>query len=208
MPSNPAKHLPGWHKAARGQLLGITNEGVAKFVDGCPGYYWDDLKAPATALKVGSTAPASNTTYGWLEFAHNADAFVFAYFQLPHHWNPGTTLKPHVHWMKTTSATGEVEWQLDYKWVNIGEVLDTSWTTLSDMTPNISDENTAYHHAITGLGSMSGEGHQISDMLICKLTRLGSSYSGSNHYTAAAALLEFDIHYQIDGWGSRQEYIK
>ena len=99
--------------------------------------------------------------------------------------------------MKTTSATGEVEWQLDYRWAKIGEAMDGSWTTLSDMTPDVSDADTVHTHALTALGTIAtGDTVDVSDMLICKVTRLGSSYSGSNHYTAAAALLEFDIHYQ------------
>lgn len=169
---------------------------------------WDDLRAPATALKVGSTAPASNTTFGWLEFAHNADAFVFTHFQLPHAWREGSNISPHVHWCKTTAAAGEVEWQLDYRWFNIGEVMDGDWTTLSSMTPAVLDDDTQYQQALTALGTISGDRHQVSDMLICKLTRLGTSYSGSNHYGAAAALLELDLHIQIDSLGSEQLYSK
>lgn len=169
---------------------------------------WDDLRAPATSLKVGSTAPSSNTTYGWLEFAHNADAFVFVQIQLPHAWREGSELSPHVHWCKTTSAAGEVEWQLEYRWFNLGEVMDSGWTTLSAMTPAVDDGDTQYQQALTSLGTISGEGHQISDMLICKLTRLGTSYSGSSHYGAPAALLEFDIHYQVDSFGSEELFTK
>lgn len=171
-------------------------------------FVWDDMKAPAAILRAGAVAPTLNTTYGWYEFAHNQDEYVFFQFQLPHDWALGTDLKPHVHWMKTTSAAGEVEWQLDYRWAKIGQVMDAAWTTLSDMTPDVDDNDTQYSHALTGLGTIAtGSTVDISDMLICKLTRLGSSYSGASHYTAAAALLEFDIHYQRD-IGSVQEYIK
>lgn len=166
---------------------------------------WDDLRAP---LKVGSSAPATNTTYGWLEFAHNADNYVFTHIQLPHAWYSGTVLRPHVHWVKTTSAAGEVEWKLEYRWIGIGETMDGSWTPLSSFTPSVSDADTAYHHAITPLGDISSAGKDISDMLILKLTRLGSSYTGANHYGAAAALLEFDIHYLINSFGSKLEFIK
>lgn len=171
---------------------------------------WEDLRAPASTLKVGSTAPSTNTTYGWLEFAHNADAFVFTQMQLPHSWNIGSVLHPHVHWCKTTSASGEVEWQLEYRWIGIGDVMDNSWTTLSAMTTAdaASDGDTQYQQAITPLGQIATTGKSISDMLICKLTRLGTSYSGSDHYGAAAALLEFDMHYRIDSFGSSQEFIK
>ncbi len=171
---------------------------------------WDDLRAPASNLKAGLTSPTQNNTYGWLEFAHNRDEFAFTQFQLPHHWSPGTLLKPHVHWMKTTSAVGEVEWELSYRWAKIGEVMDAAWTVLADFTPDVSDGDTQYQHALTSLGEITTDGIQLSDMLICKLTRLGTSYSGANHYTAPAALLEFDIHYKRSsmGRGSSFEFVK
>lgn len=169
---------------------------------------WEDLRAPATSLKVGSTAPSVNTDNGWLEFAHNADAFVFHLFQMPHGWAEQTTLKPHVHWMKTTSAAGEVEWQFSYKWVPIGDVIDTNFTDLTELTPAVSDGDTAYQHALTAFSDIDATGKTLSDMLVVRLTRLGSSYSGANHYTAAAALLEMDIHYLVDTQGSEELYTK
>ena len=169
---------------------------------------WDDLRAPATALKVGSTAPSSNTDYGWLEFAHNANAFVFHHFQLPHSWKEGSAIRPHCHWMKTTSAAGEVEWKLEYRWMSLGEVMDTSWTAVSVKTPSVTDGDTAYQQALSSFGSIDCTGKQISDMLVMKLTRLGTGYTGSNHYAAPAALLELDIHFQIDAFGSLQLYQK
>ena len=169
---------------------------------------WDDLRAPATALKVGSTAPSANTDYGWLEFAHNANAFVFHLFQMPHSWKEGSPIKPHVHWMKTTSAAGNVEWKLEYRWIPIRETMDSSWTAISNETPAVSDGDTQYQHALTPFGSVDCTGKQVSDMILIKLTRLGTGYTGSSHYTAPAALLELDIHYQIDSFGSIAEYSK
>ena len=171
-------------------------------------FVWDDMKAPAAVLRVGSVSPSLNATYGWYEFSHNQDEYVFLQFQMPHDWALGTDLKPHVHWMKTTSAAGEVEWQLDYRWAKLGQVMDASWTTLSDMTPDVDDNDTQYSHALTGLGTIStGSTVGISDILVCKLTRLGTSYSGSSHYAATAAFYSFDIHYQRD-IGSEQEFVK
>lgn len=171
---------------------------------------WDDLKAPATSLKAGNVSPTTNTTFGWLEFAHNSDEFVFSILQLPHKWKEGSTLKPHLHWMKTTAAEGLVEWQLEYRWSAITEVLDADWTTLASSTPATADDNLQYQHIITPFGEINAEGKTLSDMLICKITRLGTSYSGAGatHYTAAAALIEFDIHYEIDSLGSEEEFTK
>lgn len=59
---------------------------------------------------------------------------------------------------------------------------------------------------ITAFAPMVIEGLQISDMIICELSRLGPN--GSDTYGADARLLEFDIHYEQDAPGSRIEYRK
>jgi len=107
--------------------------------------------------------------------------------------------------MKTTSAAGVVQWQLRYRWAKLGEVMDAAWTTLASETPGVSDEDTQYQHAITPLGDITTEGVGVSDMLICELGRIAPTGSG---YNPAAVLLEFDIHYEIDGFGSEREYVK
>lgn len=166
---------------------------------------WEDLRFPATAINPPGQAsdPDIDTTYGFFLFALNE--LIFLQVQLPHAWKVGSTIRPHVHWMKTTAAAGLVNWQLDYRWAKIGEVMDGSWTTLSSETPSVSDGDTQYQHAITELGDISDSSGDISDMLVMKLTRVAAS---ANEYGTDAALLEFDIHYEVDNVGSDKEFIK
>jgi hypothetical protein len=165
---------------------------------------WDDLRFPTNALSTGGTAPTVSTVTGLYEFTVGDS--VFAHAQLPHSWAEGSVLKPHVHWMKTTSAVGNVNWQLDYRWARIGEVVEVSNTTIANETPAVSDADTTNMHAITELGDMQpANSEQVSDMLIMKLTRVAAV---GTEYGARAALLEYDIHYQIDAHGSEQEFIK
>lgn len=169
---------------------------------------YEDLRFPANNLTLGASAPTVNTTYGWFEFQGSptyGDS-VFAIVQLPHAWEEGTSLHPHVHWMKTTSAAGVVNWQLDYRWIEIGTTMDASWTTLSNETPSVSDGDTQYQHALTSFTAIDMTGtEQISDILLCKLSRVAPSGTA---YTPAAVLLEFDIHIEIDAFGSEQLYNK
>ena len=166
---------------------------------------WDDLRFPAGNLKNGSSGvPAWNNTYGLQTFG--VGDYVFATVQLPHAWKVGTELRPHIHWCKTTSAAGTVRWELEYRWGKIGEVIDAAWTTLSNETPTVSDGDTAWQHALTPWDAITPPFDiQISDMLLCKLERVVEVGSG---YGPDVALLEFDIHYQIDSLGSDLEYIK
>lgn len=166
---------------------------------------WDDLRFPAGNLKAGSSGvPTWNNTYGLQEFAIND--YLFCQIQLPHAWKKGSNLHPHFHWMKITSASGFVNWQLEYRWVKIGETMEGSWTTLADETPDVSDGDTAWQHALTEVGVIPVDSTvELSDMLVCKLSRVATSGAS---YGTRAALLEFDVHFEIDSFGSRQEYVK
>jgi len=171
---------------------------------------WDDLQFPAAAINppgLGSD-PGYDTTNGGYLFDANSTELLFFQAQMPHGWREGSSIRPHVHWQKTTSAAGNVYWQLDYKKTPIGSVMDGAFTTLFntstvDGTP---DNDTANEHLITALGDIDMTGNELSDMLVMKLSRIGGN--GADTYGADARLLEFDIHYEIDGFGSGREFIK
>lgn len=170
---------------------------------------WDDLRFPATAVNPpGVTADPDwdTTTPGWLFDGASTTEILHLIAQLPHSWDEGTTLKPHVHYQKTTSASGTVRWVLEYKWCPIGEVMDADWTTLEVSAPvaGTPDTDTADKHLIAAFGDIVATGKQVSDMLIMKLSRDPSQ----DTYGADARLLEFDIHYKSDATGSVGEYIK
>jgi hypothetical protein len=108
--------------------------------------------------------------------------------------------------MKSTAASGGVYWQLQYRWVGIGDVMAGSWTTIGSGTPTISDSNLQYKHALTQLGDITAVGKTVSDMLVMLVTRQPAN--AADTYGADAILLEFDIHYQVDSFGSNYEYYK
>lgn len=167
---------------------------------------YEDLRFPASAINPPGAAedPDFDTTNcGWL-FDPGATEVLYVLAQIPHAWKEGTTLKPHVHWEKTTSAAGAVRWQLRYEWASYYEAR-TSLTTINATTP-VADSDTADVHLITPLPTIAGTGRQISDMLCMRLERVGGH--ASDTYGADARLLEFDIHYEVDSFGSSQEYSK
>ena len=169
--------------------------------------YWEDMRFPAAAIQLNpaTTHPELDTTIPGRLYRDGETDTQIVIAQIPHSWREGTTLYPHVHWHKTTSAVGNVVWQLSYQWSPIGEGL-TDAVELLGSVPAVSDANTANRHALTRLGSISGKGKTISDMLLMKLSRLGANEADT--YGASARLIEFDIHYQISSPGSRQEFIK
>ena len=171
--------------------------------------FWDDLKFPATAINPPGQAsdPDREATSGLLLFAAGGTELVYALAQMPHKWAEGNTLHPHVHWQKTTSASGDVGWRLRYKHFSIGETSDGSWTdngiktTVATGTP---DNDTADEHLITSLGDISMAGKGLSDCILFEVSRIGGD--ASDTYGADARLIEFDVHFDIDRLGSNNEY--
>lgn len=172
--------------------------------------YWEDLRFPATAINPPGLAsdPGFDTTNGGFLFDAAGTELLFLVAQLPHAYKPGTGLKPHVHWQKTTSAAGNVLWRLEYKMCRIGEVMDADFTAI-DAAASVAgtpDTNTADKHLISSFTEIDGALLDISDMLLLKLSRIGAD--GADTYGADARFLEFDIHYQRNSPGSDEEYDK
>lgn len=168
---------------------------------------WEDLRFPATAINPPGQAsdPDVEASSGLLLFDAAATEVVFVAAQLSHSWAEGTAIVPHVHWQKTTSASGNVLWRLEYKWAPIGEVMDAAFTTVDASTPigATPDTDTADYHMITSFGDVDVSGKNVSDMFIFKVSRVGGD--AADTYAADARLLEIDIHYQKNSLGSEYE---
>ena len=166
---------------------------------------WDDLRAPATGINpAGSAASATvDTEDGSLLFANGQVQTVAITFQMPHTWKVGTDVSFHIHWCKTTAAAGTVKWQAKYKWTNIGDVIPP-FSAFSDGTEAIPNSDIANKHAIFEFTDYFGVGKTISSQITIVLQR----NTTGDTYGATVKLLEADIHYQVDSFGSGQEYVK
>jgi hypothetical protein len=187
---------------------------------------WDDLRVDGSRVQnSGVTAPRWATFVGGLYsnfFDDNATQSVYFNVQMPHAWLQGSDLGAHVHW--TTSGAGnpnaspaplatKVVWSMEYQWVSIGANFSTTTnTTISGYTPvsegSINNDNSLAvgEHAITPVGTISGTGKNFSSVLVCRVARLGSDTNDT--YAGAAVLLSIDFHYQIDSFGTSNEFAK
>lgn len=164
---------------------------------------FEDLRAPAGGINpVGSPSPATpNTTDGSLTFA--VGNVAVAWFQMPHAWKEGSPIHVHIHWSKSTSAAGTVNWQMKYKVFNIGAVAPafSSLATGTEMVPN---SNTADKHALLEFADISMTGITLSAMVCIYLERVTTG----DTYGASVNLYEVDIHHEVDSFGSRTEFVK
>jgi hypothetical protein len=170
---------------------------------------WDDLRFPVSTINpVGLAAPPTlNEENGLLEFSATQTNTVAIQVQLPHSWEQSSFIVPHVHWRKKTEGAGNVYWRLTYEFVNIGDAFtDTPTTANATAAVEGSDDGSALVHLLSSFGQVAMTNKRISCMGLLTVSRIGGDTDDT--YDGVAQLLEFDIHYQIDAFGSIQQFAK
>jgi len=167
---------------------------------------WDDLRFPVQALNPPGAAsdPDRDTDDGTFLFDKGSIETLMGVAQTPHSWKLESTLYPHVHWCPTDTDTGSVVWRFEYDIAKKNGTFSGSYTVTSTVR---AAGGVAEKHLLTGFSGISMSGYDdISTIIKFRISRVGSD--GSDDYDADARLLEFDIHYEMDATGSRQELTK
>jgi len=179
---------------------------------------WDDVKVTPGAFQFsGSGDPTlinwqpggAGATFKIYAFSKNDN--VFAVVQMPHKYKEGTDLEFHIHWTPHNRGIAEsgnaVGWKVDYSISNINGTFPASSTAdLSDLTTGTDDK-----HEITSSVVVSGTGLTISHVIMLRIYRSDTGADDTWSGVTAAqspALLEMDIHFEIDTMGSRQNIVK
>ena len=223
---NPASHthaatdittgdLADARLSANVPLLNAANAftGANSFVDTVTlsgdGTAFDDLRVSATmGTKPATNPPAlkafgpSGNLQGWA-FDKTTAQQIFFEIQMPHEWKEGSTIYPHVHWAPSDTGVGTCIWKLEYSWAEHGDAFGAPTTiTASDV-----GGGTAWEHRLIAFESGAGiaaTGKTMSSVLMCRLYR----DAATDAYDNDAFLVSFDVHYEIDAFGSDEEYTK
>jgi len=174
--------------------------------------FWEDLRFPSVSIKIGATkAPgfaqfkddgSGSTGVYTYYYDDSSEEQQFLIAQLPHAYKEGTDIEPHVHWAPSDANSGNVVWGLEYTWQNIdGTFGNTTAITVTDAA-----DGTADKHQIADFATITGTSKTLSSILVCRIYR--DATNASDTYASDAALLEVDIHYEIDAPGSDSEYTK
>jgi len=171
--------------------------------------YYEDLRTPMNVLVKNPDRPPVLTVYkGGYVYAFEDQAVLIQsvswVWQMPHNYKLGTDLYIHIHTVPEDATAGNVSWDFTYSVANIDESFPDETTVSSlQIMPGVADKHT-YHELATIVGSGITS---VSTMLICGLTRrsdlAADTFAGKDVY-----LLEVDMHYQIDSFGSREEWVK
>jgi hypothetical protein len=169
---------------------------------------WDDIRFPVSAVAINKAVskPDQIKVLGnvhALGFDNTATEAVSFWCQMPHDWRRGTALHPHVHWIPSGTATGNVWWELEYY---IAEQA-TTFSTLATVAATDYNDGTANMHRYCELASINMSSITgLSAMIGCRLIR--RSDLAADNYGEDAGLLEVDFHYRKDGFGSDTEETK
>lgn len=172
---------------------------------------FESISISGLNLRVNGSPPglAGVLDSGALEGYHfddTSDEQAFFSIQFPHNWREGSVIHPHVHWMAESTNIGNITWGLEYSWQNINGEFSTPTTIIG----NDASEGAAWQHLICGLTSITNESATFSSVLIGRLFRdANASEVGSTDDLAEdITLLSVDIHIEVDGIGSSEEYVK
>ena len=186
---------------------------------------WDDYVVPFAAVKIKKEIDAPI----WEVFIGDEGDGIYQYnfeeskleevgmtIQLPHSWN-GTAIHPHIHWSPEDNTSGTVVWYMEYSWVNYNSTTQYVFPDAVRLTATASVANDSHKHLIAGFGSITPETsganpqNAVSSILMIRFYRdpkETTSGALNDTYNSGAFALSFDIHFEKNTVGSRQEYIK
>ena len=163
---------------------------------------FDDLVVPLTQGKQGNTAKP-DFDYDDLAYMfpqNNDNETLYFVIQMPHKRKYGSELEAHVHYKQEEESNLPV-FKIDYKLFNLGETPPATWTTHTLDGSVFAWNGDDTHQLAEGL-NIDASTIGISAMMLVKL------YRDDNVVTGDVAAWQFDLHYEIDSFGSETEYNK
>lgn len=146
--------------------------------------------------QVGSADISNTDLPGTLLFNASIEEVASITIYLDHRYTPGSDLDLHIHWCKSTSATGNVVWEFDYQICKKGQVAGSvatlSSTGLSASTP---DNNLQFEHLESEFPVIPGTGLNQSDVIIITIRRKAGD--ANDTYGADAHILMVDTYFTL-----------
>jgi hypothetical protein len=166
------------------------------------GDQWEDLRAPASTLPIrGNSGDPDDDTDGSLLFDKDTNEQASIIFQMPHGWDRNN-VRFHLHWAKTTAASGTVWWQERHRIWNNGSATPawSSWANVTGISPATGADTAT---RISSFPEWSMTGMRGSCMLSVQLRRNAAASgavtgSPTDSYAQDVRLWEADLHYRMD----------
>jgi hypothetical protein len=226
---DPVTKRGGWSNCTRigGDLstnyIAIGTDGDVKLLG--TSRAWEDLRIEPIARTTGNNAPTfekwiddvNHTTrgvylYSFDDAASGSEKEIHFTMQIPHNAVVGGILRIHVHWIGAVNdTTSTPRWGLEYTFAEPSSVFGSSQIIYAEGNTESDPDTTVLHHYITQFADITPDSTQdgLSAILIGRLFR--NSANAKDTYNANGAkcgLLYIDAHYQVDSFGSNDEYTK
>lgn len=181
---------------------------------------WDERSQSFVGANIFTVAGRVDYNYTelTLDYAANArypEEPVGIVIQAPHAWKLGGGVRPHIHWVQNQNAIPNI--LVSYRVYGNNQDPTGSWTLKA-----LTAENN--HYTYPGSGSIQ----QITELDLaasvfpaslglsftfdCKIYRdtgnISTLFAGADAYSGDWSAKYYDIHYEKDTTGSRQEFVK
>jgi len=167
--------------------------------------YWTDMSIPLTAAAGGASAPDleafRGSTIKARAFAGTVvNETVFVEGQFSHAIKDSSDIYPHFHFAPSTTpiSTDTVVVELEYTWAAYNDVFPTSSTITTKIPLNGIAQ---WQHAMKATTAIAAIGDQASSIFMARITRLQDN--ASDTYAHDVFIFNFDIHFEMQGIGSR-----
>jgi hypothetical protein len=166
---------------------------------------YKDLIVYALNLRGGSTPPQFAIFQGNLygqSFENNATDILYGCVEFQHDYKEGTDIEVHIHWSPSSTNTGNCRFTYEYTIANRNSAfsVDTTLTALQ------AGSGVVNQHQYLTMGTISGVGRKIGDMICFAIARTGSD--AADTFTGNAFVHSIGIHYEVDTCGSRTRSAK
>jgi len=160
-----------------------------------------------------STGVYGTTGFTWPYWADSgaANEQVTCHFQLPRKWKEGSDVYLLLHVVPPVNGVGgdeDVEFEIEYQWVNIDGSYSTTTNTVDTQVFRVGAAD-ANKHLVWTWDIISGTGKTISSdlmVIVKRLTKVGDRVN--DNYTDSVWLRYIDVLFQVDTHGSRTQTSK
>lgn len=165
----------------------------------------NDVLATILARNTGNAATlgaiGSTGLYGW-ELLNIGTTEIGFTAQLPHTWDEGSNIIPHIHiiWGNSATNTGNANIQMRYSVLNIGEQMTgTSNISVFQPSPNI-----GFNSNLISFGNVSMVGKTASCIFNGTIARVAGA--GDDDYGNPIYVQSIDLHYLSNKFGKDVQY--
>ena len=170
--------------------------------------HWDDLQGSVSEGTGGAAltyAAFRDTPFKFASFRDAQNDELHMAYQMPHGWDPDSGVRPHVHIIPLSAATGVVRFTGQYLWArhSVEVAANATWTPFTvDYSIAAADVNKLKVVSLAQIAAPTGAIE--SDVLLVYLKRAGSD--GADTYAGNIAVVSVDCHIQRVKFGTIEEF--